>query len=251
MTPSFPIKPLRDAAPVAEDAAALRRRARRSGYLFFRGALEPQTVRALRHEVLARCARRNWLDPFAPVDEGLCLPWIRLGAYDDPWVELQREVLVLPEFTAIRRHPFILGVLGRLFGESPLDQQGDTCRLMSPAARESTTTPPHQDRYYVRRTDLLWTVWVPLDDCPVTLGGLAVLPGSQRAGLREHRAEGPGRAGAEVSPDDAWAIANYRCGDVLMFSCLTLHRAAENTTTNQLRISVDFRYVPESVGPAG
>jgi hypothetical protein len=248
--PSFPTKPLRDAAPVANDSAALRRRAARSGYLFFRGAIERDAVEALRREVLERCARRGWLDPFADVNDGVCLPWLPLGAYDDSWVELQQEVLVLPQLDALRGHPFVLGVLERLFGEPPIDHQGDTVRLMSPAARD-LTTPPHQDRFYVRRTDLLWTVWVPLGDCPVELGGLAVLPGSHRAGLREHAGEGIGRQGAGVSPDEAWATADYRCGDVLMFGCLTLHRAAENRTTSRLRISADFRYVPESVGPAG
>lgn len=250
MTPSFPTEPLRDAAALAGDAAALRRRAEQDGYLFFPRSLEQRIVLALRHEVLERCKRRGWLDPFAPVDDGRCLPRTRLGAYDDAWVDLQREVHVLPEFVALRRAPFVLGVLERLFGEPPLDGQGDTCRLMSPAAR-ALTTRPHQDRYYVRRSDRLWTVWIPLGDCPVQLGGLAVLPGSNRSGLLPHSGEGEGRQGADVTPEATWAIADYSCGDVLMFDCLTLHRAAENTTQNTLRLSADFRYVPESVGPAG
>jgi ectoine hydroxylase-related dioxygenase (phytanoyl-CoA dioxygenase family) len=156
--------------------------------------------------------------------------------------------VVLPEFLALRRDPFVLDVLGRLFGEEPLDGRGDTCRIMSPAARD-LTTPPHQDRFYVRQSDLLWTVWIPLGDCPVELGGLAVLPGSHRRGLLPHAGEGAGRQGADVGPEERWATAGYRCGDVLMFNCLTLHRAAENRTLNRLRISADFRYVPESVGP--
>jgi hypothetical protein len=249
LTPSFPTEPLRDAAAIADDAAALRGRADEDGYLFFRDSLEQEAVLALRHEVLERCSRRGWLDPFAPVDEGRCLPWARLGASDDAWVDLQRELHVLPEFAALRRAAFVLGVLERLFGEPPLDGQGDTCRLMSPEARELTTRP-HQDRFYVRRSDRLWTVWIPLGDCPVALGGLAVLPGSNKNGLLPHSGEGDGRQGADVSPDSTWAIADYDCGDVLMFGCFTLHRAAENTTQNELRVSADFRYVPESVGPA-
>jgi ectoine hydroxylase-related dioxygenase (phytanoyl-CoA dioxygenase family) len=250
LTPSFPTQPLRDATSLAGDARALRRRAKQDGYLFFPGSLDRDDVLALRHEVLERCRRRGWLDPRSQVDEGRGLPSIELGAYDDAWVDLQREVHVLPEFAALRAAPFVLGVLERLFGEPPLDGQGDTCRLMSPAAR-ALTTRPHQDRFYVRRSDRLWTVWIPLGDCPIELGGLAVLPGSNRGGLLPHSGEGEGRQGAEVSPDETWAIADYECGDVLMFSCLTLHRAAENATRNTLRASADFRYVPASVGPAG
>jgi hypothetical protein len=249
LTPSFRTEPLYDATAHADDAAALRSRADEDGYLFFRGSLEQDLVLALRHEVLERCERRGWLDPAAPLDEGRCLPGTHLGAYDDDWVDLQREVFVLPEFAALRRAPFVLGVLERLFGEPPLDGQGDTCRLMSPAAR-ALTTGPHQDRFYVRRSDRLWTVWIPLGDCPVSLGGLAVLPASNGYGLLPHSGEGEGRQGAEVSPHATWAISDYGCGDVLMFSCFTLHRAAENTTANTLRVSADFRYVPESEGPA-
>jgi hypothetical protein len=238
--PSFPVEPLRDATRAAGDSAALRRRAERDGHLFFRGALDKALVLRMRHQVLVRCAGRNWLDPAFDVDDGRCVPWVRLGAYDERWVALQQEIVVLPEFAALRREPFVLGVLERLFGEPPLDGQGDTCRIVSPAARE-LTTPPHQDRFYVERSDLLWTVWVPLGDCPVELGGLAVLSGSHRQGVLP---QGPD--GAEVEPTLPWATTGYRAGDVLMFSCLTLHRAAENETENRLRLSVDFRYVPKS-----
>jgi hypothetical protein len=238
--PSFPVEPLRDASRSAGDPVALRRRADRDGHLFFRGALDVEPVLRLRHEVLARCAARNWLDPAFPVEDARCPPWVRLGAYDERWVELQQEVFVLPDFVALRHDPFVLGVLERLFGEPPLGEQGDTCRIFSPAAQD-LTTPPHQDRYYVTRSDLLWTVWIPLGDCPLELGGLAVLRRSHQDGLLP---QGP--EGAAVDPAAAWATTGYRAGDVLMFSCLTLHRAAENETANQLRVSADFRYVPAS-----
>ena len=243
----FPIKRLRDASPVADDAAALRRRAARSGYLFFRDGLDADVVEALRRRVLEACANRRWLDPTRPLEEGACAPWARFGAYDDPWVDLQREVLPADELDAVRRHPFVLAVLERLFGEPPLDRRGDTVRIMSPAARD-LTTPPHQDRFYVKQSDRLWTVWVPLGDCPAALGGLAVLPGSHRSGLLEHTGEGVGRQSAEIANGAAWATTDYRCGDVLMFSCFTLHRALPNRSANRLRLSADFRYVPASAG---
>jgi hypothetical protein len=248
VAPSFPIKALRDASSVAGDAAALRRRAARSGYLYFRGAIPPDVVLAVRNRVLESCARRGWLDPTRPLEEGTCAPWSRFGAYDEPWVELQQEIMPLDEVDRIRRDPFVLSVLERLFREPPLDRRGDTVRIMSPAARD-LTTPPHQDRFYVRQTDRLWTVWLPLGDCPTDLGGLAVLPGSHRDGLLEHSGDrDAGGAGVEMAGAAAWASADYRCGDVLMFSCLTLHRALPNASANRLRVSADFRYVPESVG---
>ena len=116
---------------------------------------------------------------------------------------------------------------------------------MSPHTPEFTT-PPHQDHYYVRGSTELWTAWLPLDDCPAEQGGLAVLPRSHTRGLLPHAGEGPGRQGATVPDDSEWATSDYACGDVLLFHCLTVHRALHNLTLNRLRISVDYRYQPAS-----
>jgi ectoine hydroxylase-related dioxygenase (phytanoyl-CoA dioxygenase family) len=96
----------------------------------------------------------------------------------------------------------------------------------------------------VRGSPALWTVWIPLGDCPLDLGGLAVAPGSHRHGLLPHAGEGTGQQGVDVAPEATWESADYRCGDVLAFHGLTLHRALENRTTHRLRLSADFRYEP-------
>lgn len=243
MSPGFRVEPLRDAGPLRHGGGALHREAEEQGYLFFRGGLEPEALLALRRAVLELCAERGWLVPDVPLMDGVASPAVRLGAQDDEWVALQCEVAALPDFVALRRHPFILGVLERLFGGPPLDQRGDVCRVMSPAARD-LTTPPHQDHFYIPDSGRLWTVWIPLGDCPLEVGGLAILAGSHRLGPLPHHVEGPGQQGAEVTGDSVWATGSYRCGDVLMFSSLTLHRACENTTADRLRLSADFRYVP-------
>jgi len=87
-------------------------------------------------------------------------------------------------------------------------------------------------------------VWVPLGDCPSTLGGLAVLPGSHVGGLRAHDG-GEGEARFVVLPDDTmWSSNNYCVGDVLMFNAVTVHGARPNVTADRIRISADFRFQP-------
>jgi len=242
MSSGFRVEPLRDSGPLAHDAGALRREAGEQGYLFFPGAVEPEALVRLRRRILERCAERGWLAADAPLMDGVGAPSVRLGAYGEEWVALQCEVAIFPEFVSLRRHPFVLSVLERLFGTPPLEGRGDVCRLFSPAASD-LTTPPHQDRFYVPESGRLWTVWVPLGDCPLELGGLAVLPCSHRLGLLPHGGE---RQGVEIPEDRVWATGSYRCGDVVMFSSLTLHRACENATRDRLRISADFRYVPST-----
>ena len=47
-------------------------------------------------------------------------------------------------------------------------------------------------------------------------------------GLLPHSGEGPGRQGVLIGDDRVWATSDYACGDVLMFHCLTVHRALDN-----------------------
>ncbi len=226
MSPSFAVEPLVDARDVLGDPQALRARAAELGYLFVAGALDRAPVLALRAAVLFRCGERGWLAPGSPTLEGVAGPRVRLGEQDPPWIALQAEVMVLPEVDALRHDPFVREVLETLFGAPPLAGRGDILRITSPAAAD-LATPPHRDGEYVHDARL-WTVWIPLGDCPLDLGGLAVLAGS-------HRPD---------DPDAVWASTDYATGDVLMFGSRTLHRAGENLSGDRLRLSVDFRYVP-------
>ena len=196
-----------------QTGADVRAQAEELGYLFFRDALEPELVLAARREVEARLELE--------------------------WVPLQAAVLVLPEVEALRRHPFVLGAVEQVLGTDAEPGHGDVCRVVGPGPRE-LATPPHQDAAYTG--EALWTAWIPLGDCPTSLGGLAVSPGSHRRGLLEH---GEGTTGAAVPADAVWASADYRCGDVLLFSALTLHRALPNES-DRVRLSVDFRYAAGS-----
>lgn len=238
-------KPFQDATPITGDAHQLRRRAAESGYLFFQGLLEPELIGRARAGTLHACLAAGWLAPDRELMEGIAAPGIRAGDYNDPaYLEVSRQVLSMPEFAEIREHPAIIGVLEKLFDGPVLSQQGDVCRVMAPD-RPELTTPPHQDRFYFQEATGLWTVWLPLGDCPLALGGLAILPGSHRQGLLVHSGE---RIGPHIETVDAaavWAAGDFRCGDVLMFDSLTVHQAGENRTPDRLRISIDCRYRPQ------
>jgi len=233
----------RNSTAMLDDAPGLGREAADQGYLFFRRLVPVAEVLDLRARVLDVCREIGWLDDRVPIAHGVVRSAAQIGAYDDIWTSLQCRVLPLPEFGRLREHPTITAILTAIFHGPFLCERGDTCRVFSPASRK-LTTPPHQDHFYVRGDTALWTVWFPLGDCPLELGGLAVLPGSHHAGLRPHRDENADKQGIDVGPDFVWVSANYRCGDVLMFNSLTVHRALENRTPDCLRISVDFRYQP-------
>jgi ectoine hydroxylase-related dioxygenase (phytanoyl-CoA dioxygenase family) len=76
------------------------------------------------------------------------------------------------------------------------------------------------------------------------LGGLKLLPGSHREGLRRvQAAQGAGGISAVVDEDDPRWVgpADYHPGDVLLFHSLTVHTAPSNQG-DRLRLSADFRF---------
>ena len=92
------------------------------------------------------------------------------------------------------------------------------------------------------------TCWAPVGDCPVELGGLAVIPGSHKVDrvLDHHFSLGAGglvvdeTAHEEIDP--VWHSTDYEMGDTLIFPALTVHKALPNYTEAQLRLSLDNRY---------
>jgi ectoine hydroxylase-related dioxygenase (phytanoyl-CoA dioxygenase family) len=212
------------------DGAELRRRAFDDGYLYFSRLLAPESLHDLRTTVAEQCRQRGFFEPGA-----------RLGAYDDRrWIEFLCTITQSPEYTGLADADPVLSILRAVFGSEPRRTSGDLCRVVSPATPDLTTRP-HQDVSYIRDSPGLWTVWMPLGDCPRELGPLCVLPRSHRNGLLPHQGGVDGLPGFD---DVEWATGDLAVGDVLMFSGLTVHRALDNVTAGRLRLSVDYRYVP-------
>lgn len=194
------------------DPAVLRQQADQQGYLWLPGLIDPRCIRVLRSRVLA-CIREG-----------------TTGA-----IQLQCAILPSPEFDAVRRHRPLIETLQGLFGGAVEAERGDVLRVVQPGAEP---TPPHQDAYYAKSDATLWSAWIPLGDCPLELGPLAVWPGSHRQGLLPHGDSGitpTALAGAR------WAASAMPCGDALLLQHQTAHRALPNRS-DQPRLSIDCRY---------
>lgn len=78
----------------------------------------------------------------------------------------------------------------------------------------------------------------------VQLGGLTVLVGSHADGLLTyHACKGAGELEAYIcNSGHNWGIADFRAGDVLTFTSLTVHRSQPNIRGQQVRLSLDMRY---------
>ena len=131
-----------------------------------------------------------------------------------------------------------MSILEVLLGDSVFVHPRHICHVVFPGEHRYTT-PPHQDFHPVRGTRNTWTVWTPLGDCDTELGGLAIARGSNRGGFLED----DGVRSWELIEDSTERVSNpFRCGDVLMFHSLTIHRGRDNVTEDRIRLATSARY---------
>jgi ectoine hydroxylase-related dioxygenase (phytanoyl-CoA dioxygenase family) len=237
------LRAFEDSAPLIEQPEPLRERAARDGFLFFRGLLPTEIVLPLRGCVLEYASEIGWLDPTAATSEGRAAPGKRVGNYQDPdWVGLQVHVQNRPEMWALGDAVVIHHALQLVDKRSSylFLSTANTCRVVSP--HPDLVTQPHQDAHYVHMIADFWTAWIPLDDCPREQGPIALLAGSHLLGPQEHSGQGIVGGGATPPDDAVWSTTDFRCGDVVLFRPLTLHRSLPNRSGDRLRVSADFRY---------
>jgi ectoine hydroxylase-related dioxygenase (phytanoyl-CoA dioxygenase family) len=201
--------------------------ARVQGYLFVSGCVDSALAWKLRARVLEICVERGWTQP----------QFRGFGYEGAEFLQMQQLVACLPEFATLRASMRVKAILRQLLGTDIVDKQGDVCRVFFPGAT-AFATRAHQDQFFLRRAEEIWSVWIPLGDCPREMGPLGVWPGSHRLGLLPHEGEsGSERAAAQAD----WQDFDFTCGDALFVHKLTVHRALANTSPTT-RVSVDFRY---------
>ena len=235
-----------DSTPIMADGPALRRRMQEDGYLFLRGLLPREAILAARAELLEIAARGGWLKPGAPIEAGVANPSAACKDPEPRYLETFRPMWMNEALHRLKRHPNTIGLFERLFGEAVLAHPMFVLRNIFPA-REGFdfTTRPHQDRIHIGGATS-YACWMPLGDCPMQKGSLAVVPGSHRKGVLEFRI-GTGAGGLETAGDfdGRWVSGDFQAGDALIFCDTLVHEALPNRT-GELRQSFDCRYQPAS-----
>jgi ectoine hydroxylase-related dioxygenase (phytanoyl-CoA dioxygenase family) len=236
------VRPLDDATEMLANPTALRHAVERDGYLFVRGVLPREGVARLRRLTLEHAQRMSWLDPDAPIEQARARCGVRIGDHQAPdWMALQAHLQTSAELWDVGDAPSLHRVLTTTFGRPSFMFLGmNTCRVVSP--HPDLAARPHQDAHYVGTLGDFVTVWVPLGDCPVSLGPLAVWPGSHRSGLRPHHGVGIVDGGVVMDNEGVWHSADFAIGDAVVLTRHVIHRSLPNTSTHTLRLSVDLRY---------
>lgn len=237
-------EPMVESNPLLDDEAALRGRLANDGYLLLRDVLPVDTLTALRDQITRILAEEGWIE-----GGDLRLQAIAKGRPrregQQAFFKAHDRIVRLQALHALAHEPGLMRVMRAALGDSAFPHPLSIVRLIFPDSPE-LATPPHQDYPNNQGTHNLTAAWIPLADCAISDGALAVLEGSHRAGvlpLGFHLGAGNRRA---VLPPEfeqlRWVGADFRLGDVLLFSSLTVHKAMENHNPERMRLSVDFRY---------
>ena len=226
---------LRDSTTSAGDWAALRDRIGSDGYVFVRGLVDPARAVEAGNVGRAELQRAGWLEPgVAPEAAPIMRPPHATdvaGAWADPGY---RAFISSEAFNRLAYEPRLRRCLEGLMGATAFPYPMKVLRVVYPVSivRVHGGRFVHQDYSVVGVPDM-FTVWVPLMEVPRALGGLAVLPGSQRGPYVQPHVLDPREPG--------WVTTDYHPGDALIFHCLTAHAALPNGT-QQLRLSGESRW---------
>jgi len=216
------------------------------GYLFFARLVPSEAVLAVRRDVIELCHDAGWIAATGDAMDGVVAPGQESLKEGMPeYMPFYRQMLKLPRFHDFPLQPTLMQIAGKLLDGEVIVHPRRIGRITFPNF-EVATTPPHQDHFYIRGTVETYSCWVPLGDCPMSLGGLAVWPGSHRRGFLEHSVHHPGAVGGRGVPVDEseaiWHTSDFQAGDALFFHSFCIHKALPNLSGNRLRISTDNRY---------
>lgn len=242
------LKTLKSANDALDDSAELQSRLAEDGYLFFKRLFNPDVIMKLRKDLLTVMQKGGWLVAGTDPMEGIADISKRCTEGDPDYPEVYHEVYKVQSFHQTAHHPDVLAVMGKIIGGRVFPHPSKIARLWFPQFTDHTT-PVHQDFVHFQGSYDTFTCWSPVGDCPVELGGLAVLPGSHRVDkVLDHAFSlGAGSLSVDTSEHEgSWHTIDYEAGDALIFPSLTLHKALPNVTEDRLRVSLDNRYQNES-----
>ncbi|UFU06440.1 phytanoyl-CoA dioxygenase family protein [Ruania halotolerans] len=234
------------------DREALWKRLRSQGYLLLRQQLPRDQVLAFRDFYFSALAGTGLLDDRAHPSEGIA------GAGPSDIASYRRilfdEIVPSREYQEFCTSPAIGGWF-RWFMDADVHlHRRKILRHTRPGENGiGTATQAHYDLVYLREgTDRVLSMWIPLGDCPTSLGGLTYLEGTHHAVMaaeREGRLQRPAASITADLPhladeyDSRWLVADYGIGDVLVHSAHQIHAALDNVNTDgRMRLSTDIRY---------
>jgi ectoine hydroxylase-related dioxygenase (phytanoyl-CoA dioxygenase family) len=238
------LEPMYEANELLGQADNLRARFAKDGYLFFRDIIPVDRLMELRDRVTRILADEGWIAGGDRRMEAEAI--VRPRREGQPkFFQAHDQIVKLEALHSMAHERHLMDVMRQVLGKTVFPHPLSIIRLVFPDSPE-LSTPPHQDFPNNQGTPNLTAAWVPLGDCSTQDGSLAVMEGSHRFGvlpLKFHLGAGNRRAALNDHVRACrWVGADFRAGDIVLFPSLTVHKALDNSNSERMRLSVDFRY---------
>ncbi len=241
------LEELRESNDILNNPLELQNRIAEDGYLFFRQLQDPVMLTELRRQLLTTMQEGGWIKQGTNPLDGIAEPGVQCTEGDLEYTDVYHQVYRNQLFHESAHSNVMLKTVSDITGREMIPQPQKVARLWFPKYT-AHTTPIHQDFVHFQGTYENLTCWAPVGNCPIELGGLAVLKGSHRVGhvLEHHFSLGAGSLMIDEQDYESlglqWQTTNYEIGDTLIFPALTIHMALPNVTEDRLRVSLDNRY---------
>lgn len=234
------------------DREALWQRLRRQGYLLLRDQIPRDEVLTFRDFYFTSLAGTGLLQEGTAPSEGIASRRpVDAASYRKI---LFKEIVPSPEYQALCSSPSVGGWFRWFLDAQVHLHKRKILRHTSPGERGvGTATQAHYDLVYLREgTDRVLSMWIPLGDCPMSLGGLTYLEGTHHAVMAEEAEGTLKRPAASITADlpsladeysARWLVTDYYAGDAMVHSAHLIHAALDNVDDGgRMRLSTDIRY---------
>lgn len=224
---------LSDSTHLLGDGHALRARIAEDGYVFFRRLLDPTAIRSAGAAILGQLQADGWTERGGdPVTARPVTPVRAVRMADLFGTRTYTRIVLNPRLNRLAYRSGLADMMRDLLGPLGFCYPLRIPRIVYP----SSFAPRHPGNFVhkdYRSVQDMFTCWVPFGHVSSDLGGLSLLPGSQRT---DRVAPKP----LDQLPR-GWVTTDYEPGDVLAFHCLTTHAALPNRT-QRMRLSVEYRW---------
>ena len=225
---------------VNEGATALRERFQEYGYLYLQQGVTQEKCQSVLRQIV-QCLAGHVEDGGSRANPVLTgEPFYET---DPLWDEVYPRMQSLRDFHGFFHDEDVLDLMRLVVGDDVFVYPMKMARVATPR-KLGFETPPHQDAHSHQGGPTMAGIWVALHDVSEGMGRLKLLPGSHKQGVRRvFTAEGVGGVQCEIFSDETqWHVSDVKQGDVIIFHSCCVHAAEPNTSTEDVRISIDTRF---------
>lgn len=240
----YSVSPYTDSSEAFHDGDydEIKKRAKSDGYLYIKGAVDVERNMSLRNDVLRICDEQNLL-----IKDDILRDDVDVNSGSGPHVFWDKCVKLQSFNEYLHKEPAVLKLFSHMYGEEYVLLPRALFRFFKNNGEFSKL---HQDFWYSGVAQNMWTAWVPLGDIPMDKGvvvtaknshlNIGIVPNEDRFYDQSNQIT------YKLNKDDhEWLASDFESGDVLFFHCLSTHFSTTNTT-NHLRLSADYRFIPTS-----